>query len=126
MGRRQRLSQVAFFVAIFALSIGATLLGFCGDERKAPVAATVAQLVTNQDGYDGRRVETAGIVRRFGAAEGATRLHYVVEDQQANRVAIVPNDVAKRYEGQEVTVVGSFRFTEQEGRSIEIERIDQR
>ena len=89
-----------------------------------PVGATVAELVVNQEGYAGRRVETAGVVRRFGPAEGATRLHYVVEDQQSNRVAIVPDDVAQRYTGQEVTVVGSFRFSEQGGRSIEIERVD--
>jgi hypothetical protein len=126
MGRNRRLSQLALFVLMFALAIGSTLLGRSGDERKAAVAATVAELTTNQGAYDGRRVETVGIVRRFGAAEGATRLHYVVEDQQQNRVAIVPNDVAERYTSQEVSVVGSFRFTEQEGRRLEIERIDRR
>ena len=87
------------------------------------MGATVAELVVNHEGYDGRRVETAGVVRRFGAVDGATQLHYVVEDQQANRVAIVPNNVAERYTGQQVRVVGSFRFSEQEGRRIEIERI---
>ena len=124
MGRHHRVNQAALPL-LFGLSL-ASLLGSCSDKPKALVVATVAELVTNQEGYDGRRVETTGIVRRFGAAEGATRLHYVVEDQQTNRVAILPNDVAERYTGQEVTVVGSFRFTEQEGRSIEIERIDRR
>lgn len=125
MGRRQGLGHVAVLL-LFALSAAPSLLGGCGDKTQAPVRATVAELVADQEGYDGRRVETAGLVRRFGAAEGATRLHYVVEDQQANRVAIIPNDIAERYTGQEVTVVGSFRFSEQEGRSIEIERIDRR
>lgn len=110
----------ALLVALSA----ASWLGGCGNEPAVPVGATVAELVVNQEGYDGRRVETAGVVRSFGRAEGATRFHYVVEDQQSNRVAIVPNNVAERYTGQPVTVVGSFRFSEQEGRSIEIERID--
>ena len=122
MERYRDLSGVAraLLVAVSATS----WLGGCGDEPAAPVGATVAELVVNQEGYDGRRVETAGVVRRFGPADGATRLHYVVEDQLSNRVAIVPNDVAERYTGQPVTVVGSFRFSEQDGRTIEIERID--
>lgn len=90
------------------------------------MAATLAELVANQEGYDDRPVETNGVVRRFGAEEGATRLHYVVEDQRANRVAIVPNSMAERHTGQEVTVAGFFHFSEQEGRRIEITRIDQR
>lgn len=122
MGRRPDLGRVVrpLLLALSAVS----WLGGCGDESAVPVGATVAELVVNQEGYDGRRVETAGVVRQFGPAEGATRLHYVVEDQQSNRVSIAPNDVAERYTGQYVTVVGSFRFSEQEGRGIEIERID--
>jgi len=61
-----------------------------------------------------------------GEAEGATRLHYVVEDQQANRVALIPNRLAERHAGQEVVVVGSFQFGERAGRSIEIESIERR
>lgn len=85
---------------------------------------TLAELVVGQEDYGGRRVETRGVVRRFGEAEGATTLHYVVEDEVANRVALRPNGVAERYAGQEVVVVGSFRYSEREGRSIEITRIE--
>lgn len=124
MGQRRGLNQIVL-PFLFAIS-GLPLLVGCSDKAEAPVGATVAELVANQEGYEGRRVKTAGVVRRFGDTEGATRLHYVVEDQQANRVAIVPNDIAERYPGQEVTVAGLFRFSEGEGRRIEIERIDQR
>ena len=125
MLRRQGLRHAAFAL-LLAASAASPVLGGCRDKPETPVSATVADLVANQEGYDGRRVETTGIVRPFGPAEGATRVHYVVEDHQANRVAIVPDDIAERYTAQEVTVVGPFRFTEQEGRSIEIERIDRR
>ncbi len=95
----------------------------CSDKPAGPVRATLAELVADQEDYEGRRVETAGVVRRFGDAEGATRLHFVVEDEQANRVALLPNDVAQRYVGQDVVVTCSFRFSERDGRAIEIERI---
>jgi hypothetical protein len=98
----------------------------CSDDSGAPARVTLAELVADQDDYDGRRVETAGVVRRFGEADGATKLHYVVEDQQSNRVAIVPNGVAEPHTGRQVVVVGLFRFSEGQGRSIEIERIEPR
>ena len=124
MGRRRGLIPVVLPLLVAISAPG--LLGGCGDAPQDAVPATLVELVTNQEGYDDRRVKTAGVVRRFGAAEGATSLHYAVEDEQANRVAIVPNDIAERYMGQAVTVSGFFRFSEQDGRSIEIERIDQR
>ena len=124
MGRRRGLSLVVLSL-VLALS-APSFLGACVDEPEAPVSATLAELIANHEGYDDRLVMTTGVVRRFGAAEGATKLHYVVEDQQANRVAIVPNHIAQRYTGQEVTVAGFFHFSEEEGRRIEITRIDQR
>lgn len=66
------------------------------------------------------------MVRRVGEGGGATTLHYVVEDELANRGSLRPNDVAERYTGHEVVVVGSFRDSEREGRSIEIMRIEGR
>lgn len=124
MGRRRGLSHIALPL-LFAIS-GPWLLGGCVDEPEAPVPVTLAELVANQEDFDDRLVEATGIVRRFGPAEGASRLHYVVEDERANRVAIVPNHIAERYTGQEVTVAGFFHFGEEEGRRIEITRVDQR
>lgn len=112
-------------VLLLFSSPGALLAG-CSNDSGRPVGASLAELVADQDDYEGRRVETAGVVRRFGEGEGATRLHYVVEDQRANRIAIVPNDVAEPHTGRQVIVVGLFRFSEGQGRIIEIERIEPR
>ena len=125
MGRRRRLSHVALASLLLAV-LAPSLLGGCVDEPEAPVGATLAELVGNQEGYDDRLVETTGVVRRFGAAEGATKVHYVVEDERANRVAIVPDHIAARYTEQQVIVAGFFHVSQQEGRRIEITRIDQR
>ncbi len=111
---------------LLLLAWAGSLFASCSDESADPVRASLAELVAGQEDYEGRRVETVGVVRRFGEAEGATRLHYVVEDQQANRVALIPNDLAERHTGQEVVVVGSFQFSERAGRSIAIERIERR
>lgn len=109
---------------LLLLASAASLVAGCSDDSEDPARTSLAELVAEQENYEGRRVEIVGVVRRFGKAEGATRLHYVVEDQQANRVALIPNDVAERYAGQEVVVVGSFKFSERDGRSIQIERIE--
>ena len=111
---------------LLVLLLASTGFAGCGDGSGDPVRASLAELVAEQDDFAGRRVETVGVVRRFGEAEGATRLHFVVEDRQANRVALIPNDVAERHVGQEVVVVGSFQFSERDGRSIEVERIEER
>ena len=79
MGRRRGLSRVVLPLLV-AISVP-SLLGGCVDEPEAPVGATLLDLMANQEDYDDRRVETTGVVRRFGAAEGATKLHYVVEDR---------------------------------------------
>ncbi len=111
-------------VPLLVLTLSGSLVIGCRQQTNAPVRVSLAQLVTGQDGYQGRRVQTAGVVRRFDEAEGATRLHYVIEDQHANRVAIVPNEIAERHTGQRVVVVGAFRFSEGQGRQIEIARIE--
>ena len=121
IGRFGRLHHAV--LPLLLLTSAGSLFAGCSDESEDPVRASLAELVAEQENYEGRRVETVGVVRRFGEAEGATRLHFVVEDQQANRVALIPNDLAERHSGQEVVVVGSFQFSERDGRSIQIERI---
>lgn len=108
------------------LALPLVLFAGCSDEPTTPEQATLAELVGEQDDYDGRRVEAAGVVRRFGPEDGAARLHFVVEDHQKNRVALVPNDVAEPHVGKEVVVVGVFRFSEERGRRLEVERIEPR
>ena len=124
MGRFRCLPCAVLLVLLLA-SAGSLVSG-CGDGSGDPVRASLAELVAEQDDFAGRRVQTVGVVRRFGEAEGATRLHFVVEDRQANRVALTPNEAAERHVGQQVVVVGSFQFSEQDGRSIEVESIKER
>jgi hypothetical protein len=109
---------------LLVLTLSGPMVTGCRDQANAPVRVSLAELVEEQNGYQGRRVQTAGVVRRFDEAGGATKLHYVIEDEHANRVAILPNDIAERHTGQRVLVVGAFRFSEGRGREIEIERIE--
>jgi hypothetical protein len=101
----------------------ALLLAACGDD--GPTRLTPAELTFAQEDYAGKLVETGGIVRRFGAGEGATREHTVVEDQAENRVELEGGG-AERFEGRSVIVVGRFRFEEGSGRRIEVEEIRER
>ena len=94
-------------------------------DGSGPADVTLAQLSFGQEDYDGERVRTGGVVRRFGPEDGATRLHYVIEDEASNRVELDGGDAA-RYEGRTVEVVGRFRFSETEGRVIDVERIHAR
>lgn len=90
-----------------------------------PEPLTLAQLAFGQEDYSGRWVRTGGVVARFGPAEGARRLHYVIADGAGNRVRLVGIDVTS-YVGQAVDVVGRFRMTETLGRTLEVERIERR
>lgn len=90
-----------------------------------PETLTVAQLAFGQEHYSGRRVRTGGVVQRFGPADGALRLHYVIADEADNRVRIVGVDPTG-YVGQAVEVVGRFRLTDTSGRTIDVERMERR
>lgn len=90
-----------------------------------PEPITLAQLAFGQEDYSGRRVRTGGVVERFGPAEGARRLHYVIADEADNRVRLVGIDAAP-YVGQAVVVVGRFRMTETLGRTLEVESVELR
>ncbi|MGH2554428.1 MAG: hypothetical protein ACRDHO_01760 [Actinomycetota bacterium] len=96
------------------------LAGACTQDRE-PVAVPLARLVSEQESFEGKDVETRGTVRAFGE-DPATR-HYVVEDARANRVQLVPDRVADGYVGREVMVAGEFGFDERRGRFIRIDRI---
>jgi hypothetical protein len=65
------------------------------------------------------------VVQRFGPADGARRLHFVIADDADNRVRLIGIDPAP-YVGQAVEVVGRFRLTETSGRTIDVEGIETR
>lgn len=121
-GTRPRTGRRNGAAVLLAALVVAALWLVSGCGGPAPARLTVAQLTFGQEDYDGREVRTAGVVRRFGAAEGATQLHYVVEDGAANRVKLLGGDVA-RYEGRTVEVVGRFHFSESAGRTLDVEEI---
>ncbi|TVP59235.1 MAG: hypothetical protein EA349_03380 [Halomonadaceae bacterium] len=75
-------------------------------------------LADYQQGYDGRRVVTEGTVRSFDDP-----LHYWIEDQALNRVAITPDSAVADYVGQRVRVKGVFSASRDAGRVIAAEEV---
>lgn len=112
-GGRARLVAVVAAVAIAVAG--------CGGGR-GPVDVSLAQLVAEEEAYLGRLVRTRGVIRAFGE-DPATR-HYVVEDERANRVQILPDAAAAEFEGRRVVVEGVFGFDQRSGRFIRAQRIE--
>jgi hypothetical protein len=90
----------------------------CGRQNSHPVDVTLASLAHYQDAYQGKLVRTEGVVGMFQAP-----LHYWIEDNQANRVALEPADRAAPLVGLEVQVVGRFHSDDRTGRVIHINEI---
>lgn len=109
---------------VAALALGVALLApGCGDQP--PNAVSLATLVAEADGFDGRLVLTTGVVREFDETE-ALEPHFVIEDAAQNRVQLMPNAAAQPYVDAEVAVVGVFTFDEETGRRIEVDGIERR
>jgi predicted small lipoprotein YifL len=94
-----------------------TLLAGCGGG--GPVDASPAELVAQQERLDGAVVRTIGRVDTYHDPR-----HYWVEDRANNRTELVPHEAVEPYVGREVLVEGRFSYAEDEGRLIEVERID--
>ncbi len=92
------------------------LLGACGDDRVAPV--TLAQLVAAAPSFDGERVETEGVLNRFADPE-----HYWLEDEDRNRVAVLPGELVEHHRGEKLRVVGRFSYHPDAGRRIELDAV---
>jgi hypothetical protein len=116
---------VALLVLFIAAGLGAVAWQALRGGEPEPETVTVAQLAFGQEDYSGRRVRTGGVVQRFGPADGARRLHYVIADEADNRVRLLGVDPTL-YVGQTVEVVGRFRLTETSGRTIDVERVERR
>lgn len=116
------------WLAVLAIVVAAAAAGWLliGDGSGGGVTSlTPGALTSAAEDYDGDRVRTAGVVRRFGPEDGATRLHFVIEDENQNRVGLIGGDPAAHI-GRTVVVVGTFRFAPDRGRWIEVERIEDR
>lgn len=99
----------------------AALAGLAGcDYADAPQAAPLAMLVAQPDNYQNKRVTTAGTVRHF-----QDPLHYWIEDDDLNRVALEPMEKVEPYLGKRVRVTGVFHYQENAGRGIQLESIQE-
>lgn len=91
--------------------IAVALLGACSETTKdVPLATLVAQ----QAEYDGQTLSTTGVVRTFDEP-----LHYWIEDDNLNRVAIEPNEAVSGLVGERVRVTGDYRADYVTGRVLE-------
>jgi hypothetical protein len=104
----------AFAFAFFcALALGACERG----QRIEDI--TLAELAARQHTYDGRTVRTRGTVRGFDDPR-----HYWLEDENINRVGLIPVELIAPHLGRKVTVVGRYAFTPDRGRMITIQTVE--
>ncbi|WP_245791891.1 hypothetical protein [Modicisalibacter ilicicola] len=89
----------------------------CADDKPADVSLSV--LATRQAAYSGKQVDTRGVVRTF-----ETPRHYWIEDDDLNRVEVLPAERIAPYLGERVRVGGRFHYAPSEGRRLEVERIE--
>lgn len=92
-------------------------LASCGSNSPTDVA--VAELSAHPHAYDGKTVRARGIVRSFNQP-----LHYWLEDERVNRIGLSPNELISPHLDREVSIVGTFSFSRERGRRIEITRIE--
>jgi hypothetical protein len=119
MNIRQARSQRAFLAAVlFLLVMVAT-----GCSR-GPQRVSLADLAAEPERYHGQAVETAGVVIEFGPEQGALSRHYVVQDAEANRVELEPEEAVSPHVGATVRVIGPFEYSETTGRILHIDTIE--
>ena len=119
---RRRVTRRIPITAV-AATVAALILAGCGNDEGAPSDVTLGQLVVQEAFYDGALVRTEGKVAFFG--EGMN-LHYWIEDDASNRVALTPNRRVAPFLGEHVVVVGTFGYDDDRGRQITVDRISRR
>lgn len=95
-----------------------TVLGACSNYADAPQAAPLQQLAAHPHQFDGMTVTTAGVLRRYPEP-----LHYWIEDPQLHRVELHPKARVRDYLGQRIRVFGTFHFTPDRGRWIQVDKV---
>ena len=104
---------------VWRLFVAVSLLAGCAAGPDAPSPVTLADLVVEQDRYDGQMVVTEGTVRTYDRPR-----HYWIEDDAVNRVELVPPEAAADHVGARVRVRGPFTFRDDEGRRITVEQLE--
>jgi hypothetical protein len=97
--------------------LGALWLAGCSDGP--PESVALAELVTEQDRYDGEQVVVDGVVRTYHDP-----VHHWIEDADLNRVELFPQAEVDPHVGDRVRVTGRFRFRDDEGRRIDVDDLE--
>lgn len=118
---RERAAYGSRWVRAAAVTTVVLLLAGCGGPRVVPLS----ELAANADYYDGRTVIAHGVVMEFGADDDPVEHHFVIQDQDVNRVQLLPNEAAEPYVGSVVEVVGEFAFDPDRGRLLHVESIEE-
>ena len=86
----------------------------CADRSPAEVVS-LADLVAEQDAYDGSTVIVEGTVQTRDEPR-----HFWIEDAGQHRVELFPPDAVADLVGQRIRVTGRFTFRDDRGRGIDI------
>jgi hypothetical protein len=111
---RSRRTRVVLVAACLAVTLSA-----CGTPT-----VSLSELALEAEQYDGHDVVAHGVVQEFGAADGATERHFVIQDAEATRVRLLPDEAAEPHVGSAVTVTGEFEFDPERGRLLHVEDIE--
>lgn len=113
------LSSLPHLARIAAGLLLAANLAAC-DGDKTPLELSLAELAARPTAYDGRVVRTRGTVRGFDDPR-----HYWLEDENLNRVGLMPEERVAPHLGRQITVLGQFSYTRDRGRRIRIGTIEE-
>lgn len=100
------------------ITVGLTLsmLAACAETvSNEPITVDLPHLVAEHEAYDGRVVNVSGRVASFDDPR-----HYWLEDDEFNRVALLPDESVSDKVGEQVHVIGSFSTSPDQGRQIEV------
>lgn len=91
------------------------LVSSCSD---AVLEVPMAKLVAEPERFHGHVLVIEGTVQRFDEP-----LHHWLEDEQQNRVGIVPDELLQDLVGQRVRVRGRFTASTEQGRRIQVHQL---
>lgn len=94
------------------VSLAVLILLGCSENQQLK-QVTLSMLANSNANYNNTHVITSGLVRRF-----EDPLHYWIEDENLNRVEILPHKIVSPFLGQVVQVQGHFSFSVNEGRKL--------
>lgn len=107
---------------LLAILAPLTALG-CASGSEQALPLSLAELVSDVDGYDEQRVRVSGRVVVDGVDDPSVQRYFVLEDAAGNRVELVPAERVADHVDARVEVEGRFRFSTERGRRIEVEAV---